>query len=402
MDESRSLSRRNFLRRLATSGLMAVLSSSGCALRQTPAPSRPTTAPLSSTRSPTPSPPGAASLTAAKITLQFWTEWRGLTAQTWEKLMKRFNQEHPTITIASSYFTLADLQEKTIAAVTAGHPPDLWLNAALILPEFIVDGAVVSISQLPSLPTDFYPAADPASVRDGQRWGVPNNGGVPVLWYNEELFRLAGLDPAQPPQTWDDLVKVGKALTVPAQNQWGFIVPNRHYPWTTECWYGFLLEAGGDIFAPDGRTIAFNAAPGVEALTFWANLFGVDQTAPRQVFDADTLVSTYRGGTIGMFPMYSVETNEIASFSFRSRNTPYPKHVQRGAHFAGNYTTIAAKSKNRPAAFTWCEWWWQPEINATWCAETGALPSRISSTNHPIYQAYLQREPLAKASLDSL
>jgi len=316
--------------------------------------------------------------------------------------MAQFNQSQSAIAIVSRYFTLATLEQMIITAVAAGTPPDLWINTAIIRPEFIVDGAVIPLNKLGPVPTDFYPAADPASVRDGQRWGVPNNGGVPVIWYNEELFRVAGLDPDRPPQTWDDLVRFGKALTVPAQNQWGFIVPNRHYPWTTECWYGFLLQAGGDLFSPNGTTIVFNDSAGVEALTFWANLFLVYQTAPRQTFDADTLVSTYGGGATGMFPMYSVDTNYIAGFPFASRNTPYPRRVRRGAHFAGNYTTIAAASKNQAAAFAWCEWWWQPEINATWCAQTGGLPSRVSSTSHPIYQSYLQEQPLARASIASL
>lgn len=394
-----SMSRRALLR--VCRGLVGIYTGSvlaGCGPRPVaPGPTTVTRLPATPIPRAAPAAPTAAGL----ISLEFWTEWSGSTRVAWVSLMDQFHQTHPKIAIQSKFFPLIQLQEQIELAVASSQPPDLWLNAAMIRPAYIVDGAVSSLTALGKVPTDFYPAADPASVRYGQRWGVPNNGGLPVIWYNVDRFRSAGLDPSRPPRTWEDLINYGKALSSPDLNQWGLIVPNRHYPWTTECWYGFLLQAGGDIFAPDG-SIAFNSEAGVEALAFWASLFRTYRMAPTQVFDADTLLSRYETGTIGMFPMYSVETAQIASFPFASLNTPYPTHVTRGTHFAGNYTTIAAASPNPAAAFTWCEWWWQPEINATWCASTGGLPSRVSSSQHPIYQEYLRRQPLARPFIASL
>ncbi|HEX5415910.1 MAG TPA: extracellular solute-binding protein [Chloroflexota bacterium] len=351
-----------------------------------------------------PAPPATTPAPAVKnlATLRFWTQWSGHTRQVWESLIGEFEQAHPSIAIASSFFSLADLQRSVFSAAATRTLPDLWINAAMVPPELILDGDVASLNSLGPVPTDFYPAANPASVRAGQRWAVPNNGGVPVFWYNVDRFQVVGLDPNAPPRTWDDLLQYGKALTDARDDIWGLIVPDRHYPWTTECWYGFLLQAGGDLFAPDQRTITFADQPGVEALTFWASLFQTQKTAPLQTFDADTLISTYGTGTIGMFPMYSVEAAHIKSFPFPTRNTPYPTFRRQGAHFAGDYTTISAKSRLASEAYTWCAWWWQPEINAAWCAGTGGLPSRVSSTNYPMYQKFLAREPLIKASLDSL
>lgn len=351
---------------------------------------------------PTPTATLAVPASNGLTTLQFWTQWSGHTRQVWEGLIGEFQRAHPSIAVASSFFSLVDLQRSVLSAAATGTLPDLWINAAMVPPEFILDGVVLSLNSLGPVPTDFYPAADPASVRGGQRWAVPNNGGVPVLWYNVDQFTAAGLDPNKPPQTWDDLLRYGKELTDARKETWGLIVPNRHYPWTAECWYGFLLEAGGDIFAPNQQTIAFNDQPGIEALTFWANLFQIQKTAPIRVFDADSMIATYSTGAIGIFPMYSVETAHIKSFSFPTRNTPYPKNRQRGAHFAGDYTTISAKSHHSSEAYTWCAWWWQPAINAAWCAGTGGLPSRMSSTAHPIYQKFVSQEPLIKASLDTL
>ena len=406
------LSRRTLLRRtgigLVVAGASAVLAA--CAAPSAPSP---TSAPAKSADQAAAkgggAPTAASQPTSApkpavggKVTLQFWTNWAGRQKEVWESLMQEFHQANPTIEIVSSFMSLAEMQQKTVAAIAGGAPPDLWINAAMVRPELIVDGAVVPLDKFGKVPDDFYPASNNASVRGGQRWGLPNNGGVPVIWYHEALFQQAGLDPSKPPKTWDDLVAYGKQLTNPDKKQFGFIVPNRPYPWTTEAWYGFILQAGGDFLTPDRSAVAFNQEPGVEALKFWSDLFLVHKTSPMQTFDADSLVSTYGTGTIGMFPMYPVLTTRIKSFPFTSRNTPYPTKVKQGAHFAGNYTTIAAASKNQEAAFAWCQWWWQAEINAKWCSGTGGLPARQSTTDHPIYQKFLQEEPLAKAFIDSL
>jgi len=395
-------SRRAWLRQFGSVfvafGCAAV--AAGCSTPRLVAPSR---ASLSSVAGGSVVAAAAVQPTAKPVTtLSFWTEWSGATRQVWSALMADFHRGFPSIQIESNYYSLSDLSRNTLLAAASGTLPDLWLNAAIVSPDLITDGVVAALDSLGPVPVDFYPAANSATMQFGKRWAVPNNGGVAVLWYNTDLFRSAGLDPARPPETWDDLVRYGKEMTRSGQGTWGLVVPNRHYPWTAECWYGFLLQAGGDLYSPDQQKITFNSPAGVAALTLWADLYQTVKTAPLEVFDADSLRSTYGTGTIGMFPTYSVEMAHIQSFPVQSRNAPFPKMLRRGTHFAGNYTTISAKSLHKFEAYTWCSWWWQPEVNAIWCARTGGLPARVSATAHPIYQEFIASQPLVRASLDSL
>jgi ABC-type glycerol-3-phosphate transport system substrate-binding protein len=396
------VTRRRFLRG-AVGGVLAVgtLGLAACAPSAPPAPAsgKPGPAEQGSSK---PADVAKAPATAQKVTLQFWTNWAGAQKETWDKLMGEFHQAEPAVEIQSSFMSLAELQQKTVAALAGGQPPDLWINAAMVRPELVRDGAVVALDTLGKVPEDFFPASNRASLRDGKRWGVPNNGGLPVIWYHEALFQEAGLDPDKPPTTWEELVSYAEKVNKPEKKQFGIMFPNRPYPWTTEVWYGFLLQAGGDMLAPDEREVAFNSEAGVKALKLWSDVVNVQKVAPQTALDADTLVSTYQTGTVGLFPMYPVLTTRIKTFPFKSRNTPYPTNVKKGTHFAGNYSTIAAASKNKEAAFRWCEWWWQPEVNAKWCAGTGALPARASSREHAIYQEFSKSEPLTKAFLDSI
>jgi len=62
----------------------------------------------------------------------------------------------------------------------------------------------------------FDPKAYLASVTgyytdtDGNMLSMPFNSSTPILYYNKEAFRLAGLDPENPPKTWPELADAAK------------------------------------------------------------------------------------------------------------------------------------------------------------------------------------------------
>jgi sn-glycerol 3-phosphate transport system substrate-binding protein len=47
---------------------------------------------------------------------------------------------------------------------------------------------------------------------DGNLLSFPFNASTPILYYNKDLFRVAGLDPATPPRTWLDLEAAARKL----------------------------------------------------------------------------------------------------------------------------------------------------------------------------------------------
>ncbi|MEQ9640791.1 MAG: sn-glycerol-3-phosphate ABC transporter substrate-binding protein UgpB [Alphaproteobacteria bacterium] len=46
----------------------------------------------------------------------------------------------------------------------------------------------------------------------GELLSLPFNSSTPVLWYNKDAFKKAGLDPNKPPQTWAEMESAAKAL----------------------------------------------------------------------------------------------------------------------------------------------------------------------------------------------
>ena len=59
---------------------------------------------------------------------------------------------------------------------------------------------------------------------DGQVYAIPFHNSTPVLYYNKTLLKQHGFD--TPPQTWEEIVTVAKALSKPEEDRWGIMLPS--------------------------------------------------------------------------------------------------------------------------------------------------------------------------------
>ena len=117
---SKSLTRRHFLQMVGAGGAAVALAA--CA-----APITPAGAPAAQTGA------GAAAGTAAKpgqAFLNYWTGWSGFEYDELQKLVDKFNEEHPEIFVNMS--TVFGQYEKVLTAIAGGNPPDVvsavWLR----------------------------------------------------------------------------------------------------------------------------------------------------------------------------------------------------------------------------------------------------------------------------------
>src|SRR6185295_13861182 len=65
----------------------------------------------------------------------------------------------------------------------------------------------------PFSPAAYLPAiAGYYSDVNGNMLSFPFNSSTPILYYNKDQFRLAGLDPNKPPATWPEVEAAGQKL----------------------------------------------------------------------------------------------------------------------------------------------------------------------------------------------
>lgn len=126
-----------------------------------------------------------------------------------------------------------------------------------------------------------------------------------LLYYRTDLLEEAGY--TEPPQTWDELVEVAKALTKDVDgdgniDQWGFVslgLPGQVF--NTYTFFDFLFQNGGQLFNEEGEP-AFNSPEGVEALQFMVDLKNVHQVMPPDVvtYDNNEVHEGFLAGTFAM------------------------------------------------------------------------------------------------------
>ncbi|MBI5348249.1 MAG: extracellular solute-binding protein, partial [Chloroflexi bacterium] len=218
----------------------------------------------------------------------FWHSMGGSNGEAVVEMMKRFNASQ-TACIGEAVFQgsyddslnklKAGLQSKDIPAVVQMFDlaTQVLIDLQVIAPmqEFI-DADKFSLADYETNVLAYYTVG-------GKLYGMPYNTSNPMLYYNKDHFKAAGLDPNKPPRTYAEVLDVAKKLTKKDGDkvtQYGYSMAI--YGWFFEQ----LLAASGGLYLDNGNgrdaratKAAFNGPEGVKILTWWkegydAKVFG--------------------------------------------------------------------------------------------------------------------------------
>ncbi len=177
---------------------------------------------------------GALALTFATAALPAWAQTKiefffpvpveGKLAREMTRLVKLYNEGQKEVEVTAVYTGgYDDTKLKAQAAAKAGKPPSVVLMSANFNVDLKLSGDIISLEPMLKADEttrddylkDFWPALHANAMVDGELYGVPFHNSTPLLYYNVEHFKEAGLDPAKPPRTWAELVDAAKKLTCP-------------------------------------------------------------------------------------------------------------------------------------------------------------------------------------------
>ena len=166
---------------------------------------------------------GASAAMAQDVTLTLWTESatapEGIFAQ-------EFSEMDNGITIDVREIRFDDLVTDTLRAFATGTNPDLIAidnpdhaafasrGAFLDITDMVAGSDVIEIDRV-------FPGPRSSLSWDDRIFGIPRASNTIALYYNKDLFRAAGLDPDDPPSTWDELLAAARTLNDPANNVYG-------------------------------------------------------------------------------------------------------------------------------------------------------------------------------------
>ena len=158
---------------------------------------------------------------AAPVTINWWHAHGGALGERVNAICEGFNKSQTQYQVIPTYKgSYADTMNAGIAAFRAKTPPHILqvfeVGTATMM---AAKGAIKPVyevmkeSGLPFDPNVYLPTVTGYyTTREGKMISMPFNSSTPVLYYNKDAFRRAGLDPEKPPKTWPEVAEYSKKI----------------------------------------------------------------------------------------------------------------------------------------------------------------------------------------------
>ena len=309
-------------------------------------------------------------------------------SQSIRQLIDEFNSSHPDIHVEDVYAGSNDkVLQKLTVALQGGEAPDITYQYGSSLPQLAQAPGIIDLTDVVTESAwnwdDFVEGARTAATFDGRVLGVPALIDNLAIIYNKDLFDAAGVDYPTADWTWDDFRAAAKALTDPAQKQFGFAFPASADEDTVWHYDAMLWEAGGDILTPDNSAAAFNSPAGLQALTTLRDLSVTDGSVYNDLQNTK-IDDLFNSGKIGMvisgpwalpgYPDVNYGTEIMPSYDGSNHQT-----------IAGPDMWIAFDNgeARKAATLEFLQWFTAQEQVLKDSMLTGHLPTRTSVLSDP-------------------
>ncbi len=373
------------------------------------------------TNTPLPTPTGAP-VPAGAVKIDFWHSMAGdIGGKAIPKLATDFNLSQQKCYVTPTYQGSYDdslnklkagLQSKAIPAVVQlfdiGTRLMVDLKVAVPVQDFI-DKEKYDVSDLEPNVLAYYTV-------DGKQWSMPFNTSNPMLYYNKDMFKKAGLDPEKPPRTWKEFEDAAAKLT--QKDSAGKVT----IPGATFAIYGWffeqLLAVSGGYYADNenGRAApatkaVFNSPEGVAVLDWWKRMYdaGTMGNLGRKTVDTRNAFMAQKTGMIieSTATLRGMMDGAKGKFDLGTAFLPRPNEEA----FQKSGTIIGGASvwilKDRPAEEQACAWEFikyvsAPAQQAYWHTMSGYYPIRKAAYDEALDKEWRAKYPAFQTAIDQL
>jgi sn-glycerol 3-phosphate transport system substrate-binding protein len=251
---------------------------------------------------------------------------------------------------------------------------------------------------------------------DKKMWSMPFNTSNPMLYYNVDMFKAAGLDPAKPPRTFDEFTEAARKLT--KKDASGKVTTYGAnfaiYGWFFE---QFLAVSGAN-YADNGNgrekfatKAIFNGPEGLKVVQWWKAMVdeGIMGNTGRKTVD---MRNAFLAGQAAMIiestaTLRGLLDGSKGKFELGTAFLPRPNeeaYTKSGTIIGGASLWMIS---NRPQAEQDCAWEFikfqsSPSMQAYWHTMTGYYPIRKAAYNEALDKEWTAKYPQFKTAVDQL
>ncbi|WP_291424916.1 ABC transporter substrate-binding protein [Deinococcus sp.] len=325
---------------------------------------------------------------AAKTDVTFMYGLGGELGKAIESMIKQFNAAQNDVTVRGEFANdYEGVVQKALAGIAAGQPSaDILQLEVSYVPRIAASGALLNLKTMPGFQKSFdsfWPVFKTQVTRDdGNVYSMPWNNSNPVLYYNPELLKKAGM--TTPPRTYPQLRAAAKKIK-DATGVAAIALPS--FPWVLE---GAIWSNGGEVV--DNGKLLLDQPAAKEVITDWAGFFR-DGSA---VLQTPNTTADFAAGKVAMF-MASVASRPglNASVPFKFGTAPLPYYKKPVVPVGGATLAISkgVSKERQDAAWKFITWLAQPEQQFTWIKMANYVPITRTTSRLPAYQAYVKSVP---------
>jgi sn-glycerol 3-phosphate transport system substrate-binding protein len=368
--------------------------------------------------------PGATQ-SAGPVTITLWHSMTAANQDTLKALADTFNRSQSEVTVNLVFQgTYDDSLNKFLASLGRSSElpaivqiedasTQLMVDSQGAAPvQDFIDRDKYDLSNFEPRVLDYYRVGD-------RLYSMPFNLSSPVLYYDKNSFREAGLDPEKPPATLEDVKAYSEKLL--QKDSSGNITRSGIaldvYPWIFEEWLakaGALYVNNGN--GRDGRATeaVFNGPEGKAIFEWWADMVksGLAFNVGRNPSGADGLLAVASGRasmtiatSAALRSVFDViEAGGAQGIELGVGPMPGPQSPEGGISVAGASLWIV---KSRPEAEQEAAWKFirflvEPEQQAAWYAGSGYFPIRSDAFDEPAAQQAEAQYPYLRVAPQEL
>ncbi|MEK8132224.1 ABC transporter substrate-binding protein [Paenibacillus filicis] len=350
---------------------------------------------------------------SSPVKVVWWHSMSGELGKAVDKLVSDFNASQKNVVVEAVFQgTYDESLSKMKASMDAKNGPALiqvyeigsrfMIDSKAITPvQNFIDKEKYDVSSLEDNILNYYRV-------DGKLYSMPFNTSNPILYYNKNMFKAAGLDPEKPPTTYEELAAAAKKLTKDGQSGGSFAI----YGWFME---QFFANQGAELLNNgNGRTslateslLASDA--GVKTLTWWKQLVD-DKSLVNLGRKTDDTKKAFAAGQVAMTLDSTASLRGIVSsvegkFDVGTGFLPKPADAKDGGVIVGGASLYVLNNRSeaeQQGAWEFIKFLADSKQQAYWHVNTGYFPITKKAYDEQLVKDNMTKYPQFKTAVDQL
>jgi multiple sugar transport system substrate-binding protein len=324
-----------------------------------------------------------------------------------EQIIAEFNKRNPTIRIVleAPQPDYEQLVQRTLAGIPQKNAPVLSFQGVNQVRQFVDAGHAFDLGAFvkddPRWKEDgYYPNMMALGQFGGRQMAIPFAISTPIMYFNADLFRKAGLDPSNPPTTWPQVLAAAKKIQAAVPNATGLF-----YDYLITGNWGFqvlVYSEGGSMMKSDETDVAFDQEPGLRAARLLRSF--VDEGVMKDWNRAQG-EQAFIAGNVGFYfssTSWLKGVEDKAAFDMRTTFYPESSIGQRRLPSGGNAAVIITDDpKKAKAAYEYAMFAAGPIGTEIMVKGSGYMPMHKEGTarlakfyaEHPNYKTSVEQVP---------